>query len=106
MSFYPEPDSHIKDKVKVVLDLSNYATKKELDHATGVDTSDLAAKKWCVKLKELSDAVANEVVKNKKYNTLKTKVNSFEKKIPDTTTLICINQYNIDKQNLEKKRCW
>ena len=32
-------------KVKVVLDLSNYDTKKELDYATGVDTSDLAAKK-------------------------------------------------------------
>ena len=28
MSYYPEPDSHICDKVKVVLDLSNYATKK------------------------------------------------------------------------------
>ena len=28
MSYYPESDSHIKDKVKVVLDLSNYATKK------------------------------------------------------------------------------
>ena len=27
MSYYPEPDSHIRDKVKVVLDLSNYATK-------------------------------------------------------------------------------
>ena len=40
MSYYPEPDSHIRVKVKVVvLDLSNYATKKELDHATGVDTS-------------------------------------------------------------------
>ena len=36
MSYYSEPDSHIKDKFKVVLDLSNYATKKELDHATGV----------------------------------------------------------------------
>ena len=44
MSYYPESDSHIKDKVKVVLDLPNYATKKELDHAAGVDTSDLAAK--------------------------------------------------------------
>ena len=29
MRFYPEPDSHIRDKVKVVLDLSNYATKKK-----------------------------------------------------------------------------
>ena len=28
MSYYPEPDSHIRDEVKVVLDLSNYATKK------------------------------------------------------------------------------
>ena len=29
MSYYPEPDSHIRNKVKVVLDLSNYATTKE-----------------------------------------------------------------------------
>ena len=43
MSYYPEPDGHIRDKVKVVLDLSNCATKK--DHATNVDTFDLAAKK-------------------------------------------------------------
>ena len=39
MSYYPEPDSHIRDKMKVVVDVSNYGTKKELDHATGVDTS-------------------------------------------------------------------
>ena len=45
MSYYPEPDSHIRDKVKVVLNVSNYPNKNELDHATGVDTSDLAAKK-------------------------------------------------------------
>ena len=45
MSYYPEPDSHIRDKMKVVLDLTNYATKKELNHGTGVDTSDLAPKK-------------------------------------------------------------
>ena len=29
MSYYPEPDSHIRDKVKVLLDLTYYATKKE-----------------------------------------------------------------------------
>ena len=28
MSYYPKPESHIRDKVKVVLDLSNYVTKK------------------------------------------------------------------------------
>ena len=45
MSYYPEPDSHIRDKVKVVLDVSHYATKKELKDATGVDTSALVAKR-------------------------------------------------------------
>ena len=42
MSCYLEQDNHIGDKVKVVSDLSNHATKKELDHSIGVDTSDLA----------------------------------------------------------------
>ena len=45
MSYYPEPESYIRDKVRVVLNLSNYAIKNELDHATGVDTHDLSAKK-------------------------------------------------------------
>ena len=28
MSYYPEPGSHFRDKIKVILDLPNYATKK------------------------------------------------------------------------------
>ena len=146
MSYYPKPDSHIRDKVKVVLDLTNYSTRKELEHATGIETSDLAAKKDFivlkaevdkldinkltnvptnlnnlktkvddsdvgklksvpVDLKKLSDVVDNEVVKKTKFDKLKAKVNSLEKKIPDATTLIHINQYNTDKQNIEKKNC-
>ena len=54
-------------------------------------------------LKKLSDVVDNDVVKNTKFNTLKTKVYSLEKKIPHATKLIHINQYNTDKQNLDKK---
>ena len=34
---------------------------------------------------------------------MKTKVIKVDKKISDATTLIHINQYNTDKQNLEKK---
>ena len=51
MSYYPQTNGHIRDKIKAVLDLLNYATKKELDHATGIDTSDLATKKrlYCFK---------------------------------------------------------
>ena len=63
MIYYPEPDSHIRDKVKVVLDLSNYVTKKELDHATGVDVPDLAAKKDCFALKvEVDKLDINKIV--------------------------------------------
>ena len=51
MSCYSKPGSHIRDEVKVVLDLSNYTTKKELGHATGIDTSDLAAKKHFIAFK-------------------------------------------------------
>ena len=28
MSYYPEPDIHVRDKVKIVLDLSNNVTEK------------------------------------------------------------------------------
>ena len=112
MRCYPESHSHIRDKVKVVLDFSNYATRKEFKHPTGIDRSDLAAKKDFIALKtdvgkininkltnvptslnnfktkvdnldvgklktvpvdikKLSDEVDNEVVKHKKFNTLR-----------------------------------
>ena len=114
-----------------------------MDHAIGVNTSDLAGKKafidlkaevdkldfnkWVnlptslnnlitkvdnldvgklktvsVDLKKLIDVVDNEAVKNRKCNTVKSKVNNLEKKISDGSTLIYINQYNIDKQSLKK----
>ena len=41
MSYYPERDSHIRDKIKVVLDLSNYVIKRELEQATGIDIKNL-----------------------------------------------------------------
>ena len=114
--------------------MSNNATKKELDHAKGVDASNWTAKKDFIEvdildinklvnvptslnnlkikvddldvgklktvpvdLKKLSDVVDNEVVKNTKFNTLKTKVNNLKNKTPDATTLIQIIQYNTDK---------
>ena len=45
MSYYQEKDSHIRDKVKVVLNLSKYAAKKEVDQATIIDPADLDANK-------------------------------------------------------------
>ena len=57
MTYYPETDSHIRDKVKVVLALSNYDTKIRTCYRhwyilfTLIDTSDLAAKKDVTALK-------------------------------------------------------
>ena len=45
MGYYPEPDNYIRDKVKLILDLSNYTSRKELELVTGI--SNLAAKKDC-----------------------------------------------------------
>ena len=47
--------------------------------------------------------MSKEVIKNTKFNKLNTKVNNLVNKIPGATTLIYINQYNTDKQSLEKK---
>ena len=44
-----------------------------------------------------------DVVEKTNFGTLKTKVNKLGKEIPDATALFDINQYNTDKQNLEKK---
>ena len=67
----------------------------------GLDASKLQTAP--VALNKVSHAVDNEVVKNIKLITLKKKTNSSSKKIPDATTLIHINQYKTDKQNVQKK---
>ena len=67
------------------------------------DLDDGKLKTLLIYLKKLNDAVANEVVKNTKFNTLKTKVDNLEKKILDTATLIPINQYN-QKSKISRKK--
>ena len=81
--------------VNVPTSLNNLKTK--------VDDLDVGKLKIVpVDLKNLSDVADNEVVKNTKFDTLKT-LNNLDENNPDATTLIHINQYNADKQNLGKK---
>ena len=51
-------------------------------------------------LKKLRDVVDYGVVKNTKFSTLKTKANNLGTKLADATTLIRINQYSTNQQNL------
>ena len=52
-------------------------------------------------LKKLSDLEIKKGVKNTKFNTLGTKVNRVEKKIPDLTYFTQVNQYKILKTKAE-----
>ena len=56
--------------------MSNYATKKELGHANGIDTSDLAAKKDFIALKAEVDKLDLDVPTS--LNNLKTKVEDLD----------------------------
>ena len=60
--------------------MSNYATKKELEHATGINTSDLAAKKDFIALKaEVDKLDINKLVNvPTSLNNLKIKVDDLD----------------------------
>ena len=60
--------------------MSNYATKKELDHATRVDTLDLAAKKDFIAFKaEVDKLEINKLINvPTSLNNLKTKVDDLD----------------------------
>ena len=80
MSYYPQPDGHTRDKAKVVLNVTNYATKKELEHASGVETSDLTVKKDFVALKaEVDKLYINKLLDvPTSWTNLKTKVDDVD----------------------------
>ena len=52
IGYFPDPKS-LEGSMKVELDLSNYATKRELKNATGVDTSKFAKKVDLANLKSM-----------------------------------------------------
>ena len=106
--YFPTPFSH-KENIKVEIDLSNFATKKEINDITQVDTSNFALKTNLANLKteldkldidklatvpvdlsKLSNVVKNDVVKKTVYDKLVAKVDSIDtnKFVLKTMTLI------------------
>ena len=117
MSNYFPPYNNSSKKIKVELDLSNYATKKDIKDILHVDTSsyalktNLAASKAEVdkidtdKLKtvlddlaKLSNIVKNDVVKKTTYNTLKTKVDAIH-----TLIFVSRTKFTTDTNALDDK---
>ena len=95
MSYYPETDSHVREKVEALLDLSNYATKKELEHSAIVDASNLAIKSDFIALK----AEVDKQDTNKLVNGLA----GLNYSIPKPTWFWCwqgeICSYRLEKSN-------
>ena len=130
MNYYPEPDSHIRDKVKVVSDLLNQIMLLQKNDIMLQALIYLIQrlKKYFIALEAKIDKLdINKLVNvSTSSNKLKSKVNNLDigklktipadlkiqvmqwtkllkNAIPDATTLIHINRYNTDKQNIEKK---
>ena len=77
--FFPEPKSS-QGRVKVELDLSNYATKADLKNATGVDIPKFAEKSDLTSLKANEDKLDIDKLKNVPNNlrNLKSKVDNLD----------------------------
>ena len=105
--YFPTPSSH-EENIKVIIDLSNYATKREINDITHVDTSNFALKTNVANLKtevdkldigklatvpvdlsKLSNVVKNEVVKKTVYDKLVVKVNNI-----DTNDFVLKSNFN------------
>ena len=117
MSQYFPPYNNSGENIKVELDLSNYATKKDIKEITHVDTSSFALKTNLAALKievdkidtdklktvpndlaKLSNVVKNDVVKRTTYNTLKNKVDAI-----DTSKFVSRTKFTTDTNTLDEK---
>ena len=78
ISYFLEPYTRSKNKMKVELDLSNYAKKSDLKNSTGVDTSQFAKKADLASLKSVIDKLdIDELEKLPSIlNSLKSKVDA------------------------------
>ena len=114
--YFPKPSNH-KENIEVEIDLSNYATKKDINGITHVDTSDFALKTNLASIKtevdkldvdklvtvpvdlsKLSNVVKIDVVKKNVYDQLVTNVNNI-----DTSNFVLKTKYRTDKTELENK---
>ena len=114
--YFPTLLSH-KENIKVEIDLPNYATKKEINDITHVDTSNFALKTNLSSLKtevdkldidklatvpvdlnKLSNVVKNDVFKKTVYDMLAAKVNNI-----DTSDYVLKTNFNTKFTRLRNK---
>ena len=115
MSKYSPPCNNSSGNMKVELDLSNYATKKDIKDITHIDASSFASKTNLAALKtevdkidtdklkavpddlaKLSNVVKNDVVKKTDYNKLMSNVDGI-----DTAAFVTRTKFTADTNALD-----
>ena len=115
--YFPKPFRNFGGNINVKVDLSNYATKTDLENVTHVDTSNFSLKTNLVSLNtevdkldidklvplpvdlsKLSDVVKNDVVKKTVYDKLAARVNN-----TDTSAFVLKTEYQAAKTEIKKK---
>ena len=112
--YFPEPYGPFGGDINVTVDLSNYATKTDVENISHADTSSFALKTNLanlvdkldidklvpvpVDLSKQSDVVKNDVVKKTVYDKLVAKVNNI-----DTSWFDLKTKYDMGKSQLENK---
>ena len=108
--YFPKPYEPFGRDINVKVDLSNYATKGDIENISHVDSSNFALKTNLANLKtdvdklhidklvpvpvdlsKLSDVIKNDVVKKDVYNKLVAKVNNI-----DTSGFVLKTKYDTD----------
>ena len=115
--YFPKPYEPFVGDMNVKVDLSNYATKADIENISHVDSSSFALKTNLASLKtevdkleidklvpipvdlsKVSDAVKNDVLEKDVYDKLVARVNSI-----DTSGFVLKTKYDTDKSELENK---
>ena len=115
--YFPTPYEPFGRDINVKVDLSNYATKKNIKNISHIDISSFSLKSNLASLKtkiekldidklvpapvdssKLSDMVKNDVIKKTVYDKLVARVNNI-----DTSGFVLKTKYDTDKKELENK---
>ena len=116
--YFPKPYQPFGGGINVKVNLSNYATKGDIENISHIDTSSFALKSNLaaglknkadqsdieklvpvpVDLSKLSDVVKNDAVKKAVYDKLVGKVNNI-----DTSRFVLKTKYETDKTEFENK---